>query len=140
MGRAGQRWRQPGAGIAPRGIELGLDEEDAAGQVGAGQVGAAQVGTGEVGAAQVGAAQVGGDQAGTAEAGAAQVGTAQAGPGQVGARVVGARLRAGPASSLARRSSALTWCRRPATASSARSAAVPPVSRSVSPNARRSSP
>jgi hypothetical protein len=55
----GQRRRQLRAGIAGRGIELGLGQEDAVAEVGTAEVRSSQVGPGEVGHAQVGASQVG---------------------------------------------------------------------------------
>ncbi len=89
VGRAGERRGQAGFLIAVRGIELGLGEKDAPGEVGAAQVGASEVGSGEVGRAQVSAGQVGTDEAGAAQAGPGQVGAAQVLSGEVGASEVG---------------------------------------------------
>ena len=50
--------RKPGVLIALRRLELGLDQEDAAGQVRTTKVSAAQIGTGQVGHPEVGRAQV----------------------------------------------------------------------------------
>ena len=58
-----QRRRQHGAAAAPRAVQLGLGQEQAAGEVGVGEVSAAQVGPGQVGPAQVGVGEIGPDRA-----------------------------------------------------------------------------
>ena len=85
MHRAGERRRQPRAGIAFGRVELGLGDEQGLGEVGAPEVGAPEIGSGEVGQGEVGAPEVGADEAGPAQAGALKVGTGQACADQVGA-------------------------------------------------------
>jgi len=124
--RAGERRWQPGAGIALGRVELGLGEEQAAGEVGAPQVGASEVGSREVGQAEVGAGEVGADEAG---------------PAQIGALEIGAGRRPGSwarASSLARSSKALTWARCRPVSSPRRASAGPFVMASVAAKASRS--
>ena len=70
-----------------RGIQLGLQEKDAAGEIGTGQVGVPQVGADQVGHSQVGAAEIGADEVGAAQIRRPQVGAAQIGADQVGAAV-----------------------------------------------------
>lgn len=53
MSWTGQRWRQPRDGVARRGIELGLGQEDAVAEIGTAEVSSSQVGPGEVGSSVV---------------------------------------------------------------------------------------
>src|SRR6185437_16298529 len=74
--------------IPPGRLDLGLGEEDRAGQVGAPEVRAPKVGTQEVRAAQIGAVEVGPDQVRPSQAGAMEVGAGESCPYQIGSPAI----------------------------------------------------
>jgi hypothetical protein len=62
VGRAPEGCGQSGGGIALRGVDLGLREEETVGQVRTAEVGGAKVGPDEVSASQVHTPEVGSDE------------------------------------------------------------------------------
>ncbi len=71
--------------VAARGVDLGLGEEQRAGQVGAAQIGVAEIRSDQVGLAEIRVPEVRADQVGAAEVGLLQIGFAEACPDEVGA-------------------------------------------------------
>ena len=83
MGWAGERRRQGGARVALCGVQLGLDEKHAAGQVGTTEVGTSKVRTGDVGQSEVGTSQVRSNEVGASQAGPSEVGAFKVDPDEV---------------------------------------------------------
>lgn len=83
-----ERGRQAGPGVTAGSIELGLDQEDAFGEVCTSYVGSPQIGTGDVGHPQVGASQVRANQSGTSQARSAQVSALEVSPDEVSAPMI----------------------------------------------------
>jgi hypothetical protein len=118
--RAAERRRQSRDSVAPRGIELGLDEKDTAGQIGTAEVGIPEISPEQIGHPQVGAAEVGRNQESAAQRRPGEIDAAKLGTDEVGTAAVRPLPRGpGSNSSLARCSNALASWRHAETSRSA---------------------